>query len=165
MAAIRCPINPDHAKVVEIDANGNVIELWFGRCGAGHSPTWATTSPSRPTVAVYVAEAKGKRVQKFVRRNRWSRPASFQPTLAVGDVEEDGNAGEVFEDAAIGGEYSDVLVGRWMVENEAGAVEPTRADGGNGQEGVIDRPEAVGHDDGDGQAKFRGEIGDVVIAG
>jgi peptidylamidoglycolate lyase len=57
---------PDHAKVVELDADGKVVES-FGAPGSapgefrlGHDIAVA------PDFSVYVAEAKGQRVQKFV---------------------------------------------------------------------------------------------------
>ena len=58
---------PDRGKVVELDAEGNVIES-FGSFGTapgqfqlGHDIAVARDG------SVYVAEAKGKRVQKFIR--------------------------------------------------------------------------------------------------
>jgi peptidylamidoglycolate lyase len=65
----QAPGEPDHAKVVELDPDGNIVES-FGSPGSapgqfrlGHDIAVA------PDGAVYVAEAKGKRVQKFIRRH------------------------------------------------------------------------------------------------
>ena len=62
------PDEPDHAKVVEIDADGNVAGS-FGSPGKGAGQfRLGHDIAVAPDGAVYVAEAKGQRVQKFVRR-------------------------------------------------------------------------------------------------
>jgi peptidylamidoglycolate lyase len=62
------PDQPDHAKVVEIDADGNVVGS-FGSVGKGAGQfRLGHDIAVAPDGAVYVAEAKGQRVQKFVRR-------------------------------------------------------------------------------------------------
>ena len=79
---------------------------------------------------------------------------------AVGEVEEDREAGEVFEDGAVGGEGGG-FIGRGRVGvilNQAGASEPGGADALDGEQRVVERAEAIGKDDGDGEREFAGKV-------
>lgn len=61
-------IRPDHSKAVELDADGNIVDT-FGPFGTGPGQFQLGHDIAvAPDGSVYVAEGRGGRVQKFVRK-------------------------------------------------------------------------------------------------
>ena len=80
------------------------------------------------------------------------------------DVVEQGDAGEILDDAFVG-DHGGVHFVLELVEDDAGAGEAARANGIHGEDDVIERSEFISCDDYNRQSKLCGEIGDVVARG
>ncbi len=116
---------------------------------------------------VRVAElARDQRVQRTCRgRNvEGSRQGNVQGGLVFADGEEDGEAGNFLEDGWVGTDGDFVLqAGGKFVEDESCDREAFALDGLDGEEGVVDGPQAVVDDDDDREAEVGSEVGGVVV--
>lgn len=79
------------------------------------------------------------------------------------EVVEQRDAGEAFDDAFVGDHGGVEFVGE-LVQIDAGADEAAGADGGDGQQDVVERAELVFRDDDHRQPEVRGEAGNAIVA-